>query len=136
MGLRTMQLLVVLLPWGSCLLTSKGFNRCRSTCSLVPSHLLQLHTQILVTVSYNDIILCPGVLVDLDHGSVTFASDGAWGNNWKPHITQEDMPCHLAQRIQMIQVLGARRNFKCWQGWLVVWTMTFIFPYIGNDIPN
>ena len=59
MGLRTMQLLVVFLLWGSCLLTSKGFKRCRSTCSLVPSHLLQFHTQILVTVSYNDIIGYP-----------------------------------------------------------------------------
>jgi len=27
---------------------------------------------------------------------VTFASDGAWGSTWNPHITQEDMPCDLA----------------------------------------
>ncbi|CAL1145553.1 unnamed protein product, partial [Cladocopium goreaui] len=48
-----------------------------------------------------------GVLVDLDHGTVTFASDGAWGSTWNPHITQEDMPCYHEGLFPAISIKGS-----------------------------
>eukprot|EP00435_Cladocopium_sp_Y103_P024557 s1339_g6.t1 len=48
-----------------------------------------------------------GVLVDLDHGSVTFASDGGWGSTWNPHITQEDMPCYHEGLFPAISIKGS-----------------------------
>lgn len=48
-----------------------------------------------------------GVLVDLDHGTVTFASDGSWGSTWNPHITQEDMPCYHEGLFPAISIKGS-----------------------------
>lgn len=41
--------------------------------------------------------------MDLNRGWVTFASDGAWGDAWTPHIGPEDMPCHSTHRLALAQ---------------------------------
>ena len=67
-----------------------------------------------------------GVLVDLDRGSVTFASDGAWGESWNPHITQEDMPCDSDQWLVISgwwstsKVIGFQ-TVGCWKVKPSIW---------------